>query len=150
MLALETVAEIRADHFRDKVPIKAIARKRRVSRNTVRKVVPEGSEAFGSAAGKRQPKPKLGPWIGELERMFAEIAKLMRRERPTLMRVHEDLSALGGTPVKVKAAHFRLCHSRMAFVQLYRRESLEMLADAHKTGHSRSSAAPASGASTTT
>ena len=69
MLALETVAEIRVDHFRDKVPIKAITRKRRVSRNTVRKAVREGPEAFGSA-GKRQPK--LGPWTGELERMLAE------------------------------------------------------------------------------
>ena len=41
MLALETVVKIRNDHFRDKVPIKAIARKRRVSRNTVRKAVRE-------------------------------------------------------------------------------------------------------------
>ena len=55
MLALETVVKIRNDHFRDKVPIKAIARKRRVSRNTVR----DGPEAFGSA-GKRQPKQGLG------------------------------------------------------------------------------------------
>ena len=46
MLALETVAGIRNDHFRDKVPIKAIVRKRRVFRNTVRKAVREGPEAF--------------------------------------------------------------------------------------------------------
>lgn len=83
MLALETVVKIRADHFRNKVPIKAIARKRGVARNTVRKAVREGAEAFGRAAGKRQPKPKLGPWIGELERMLAESAELPRRERPT-------------------------------------------------------------------
>ena len=54
MLALETVAEIRIDHFRDKVLIKAIMRKRGISRNTVRKAVYEGLEAFGSA-GKRHP-----------------------------------------------------------------------------------------------
>ncbi len=95
MPALETVAGIRNDHFRDKVPIKAIARKRRVSRNTVRKAVREGPEAFGSAAGKRQPKPKLGPWIGDLERMLAERAALPRRERPTLTRIHEDPASLG-------------------------------------------------------
>ena len=94
MLALETVVKIRIDHLRNKVPIKAIARKREVARNTVRKAVREGAEAFGSA-GKRQPKPKLGPWIGELERMLAESAKLPKRERPTLTRIHEDLAALG-------------------------------------------------------
>ena len=60
----------------------------------MRKAVREGAEAFGSA-GKRQPKPKLGPWIGELERMLAESAELPRRERPTLTRIHEDLAALG-------------------------------------------------------
>ena len=189
MLALETVAGIRNDHFRDKVPIKAIARKRGISRNTAGKAVREGPEAFGSA-GKRQPKPKLGPWIGELP----------KRERPTLTRIHEDLAALGckagydsvrrhaaawrerqaaeapreahvplvfdpgeafqfdwsietvvlaGTPVTVKAAHFRLCHSRMAFVRLYRRESLGCSLT-RTTGRSRSSAAPAAGGYTTT
>ena len=45
MLALETVVRIRIDHFRGKVPNKAIAR-------------------------------KLGPWIGELERMLVERAVL--------------------------------------------------------------------------
>ena len=38
---------------------------------------------------------------------------------------------LGGVPVKVKVAHFRLCHSRMAFCVAYHRESLEMVLDAH-------------------
>lgn len=60
----------------------------------VRKAVREGSAAF-RIPGKRQPKPKLGPWIGELEQMLAESAKLPRRERPTLTRIHEDLAALG-------------------------------------------------------
>ena len=87
MLALETVVKIRGNHFRDKVPIKAIARKRGITRNTARKAVRKGSEAFGDTAGC-QPKPKLGPWIGELERMLAENPKLPRRERPTLTRIH--------------------------------------------------------------
>ena len=38
---------------------------------------------------------------------------------------------LGGVPVKVKVAHFRLCHSRMFFCVAYHRESLEMVLDAH-------------------
>ncbi|MEI6212187.1 MAG: IS21 family transposase [bacterium] len=38
---------------------------------------------------------------------------------------------LGGVVVKVKVAHFRLCHSRMPFCVAYLRESLEMVLDAH-------------------
>ena len=38
---------------------------------------------------------------------------------------------LGGKTVKVKVAHFRLCHSRMPFCVAYHRESMEMLLDAH-------------------
>jgi transposase len=38
---------------------------------------------------------------------------------------------LGGIPVEVKIAQFRLCHSRKLFCIAYTRESLEMLLDAH-------------------
>jgi transposase len=43
---------------------------------------------------------------------------------------HEQVE-LGGVLVKVKVAHFRLCHSRQCFCVAYHRESLEMLLDAH-------------------
>lgn len=49
MLALETVVKIRVDHSQDEVPIRAIARKRRVSWNAVR----EDPEALGLAASAR-------------------------------------------------------------------------------------------------
>jgi transposase len=42
-----------------------------------------------------------------------------------------ELVELGGEMVKVKVAHFRLCHSRMPFCVAYLRESLEMVLDAH-------------------
>jgi transposase len=38
---------------------------------------------------------------------------------------------LGGVYMKVKVAHFRLCHSRMPFCVAYTRETLEMVMDAH-------------------
>jgi len=38
---------------------------------------------------------------------------------------------LGGTNVKIKLAHFRLCHSRAPFCVAYMRETLEMVLDAH-------------------
>jgi transposase len=43
---------------------------------------------------------------------------------------HEVVS-LSGTTVMVKAAHVRLCHSRMLFVRAYPRETQEMVFDAH-------------------
>ena len=43
-----------------------------------------------------------------------------------------EYAVLGGTTTKVKAAHMRLCHSRMNLVQLYPRESQEMVFDAHE------------------
>ena len=42
-----------------------------------------------------------------------------------------EIVELGGEVVKVKVAHFRLCHSRMPFCIAYLRESLEMVLDAH-------------------
>jgi len=42
-----------------------------------------------------------------------------------------EVVVLGGTTVKVKVAHVRLCHSRMPFVRAYPRESQEMVFDAH-------------------
>ena len=38
---------------------------------------------------------------------------------------------LNGMTVIVKAAHVRLCHSRMMFVRVYPRETQEMVFDAH-------------------
>jgi transposase len=42
-----------------------------------------------------------------------------------------EVVLLGGATVTVKAAHVRLCHSRMLFVRAYPRETQEMVFDAH-------------------
>jgi len=44
---------------------------------------------------------------------------------------HEAV-VLNGVPITVKAAHVRLCHSRMLFVRVYPRETQEMVFDAHE------------------
>ena len=46
MLTVESIGKIRRDHFRDGKSIKAIARGRGVSRNTVRKVLRSGETAL--------------------------------------------------------------------------------------------------------
>ncbi|MCP4064134.1 MAG: IS21 family transposase [Gammaproteobacteria bacterium] len=43
---------------------------------------------------------------------------------------HEQV-ILGGFAVKIKLAHFRLCHSRKPFIRAYPRETQEMVFDAH-------------------
>ena len=176
MLVVETIARIRRDHLVKGVPIKKIARDLRVSRNTVRKVV-RGDETSFSCERKIQPMPKLGPWVEELERQLEVNEKKKRRDRLSLLRIHEDLAALGyeggydavrryarawrrrrrlspsqayvplsfdpgeayqfdwsheyavlsGTTTRVKAAHMRLCHSRMQLVQIFPREGQEMV-----------------------
>jgi transposase len=42
-----------------------------------------------------------------------------------------EVVVLNGATVTVKAAHMRLCHSRMLFVRAYPRETQEMVFDAH-------------------
>jgi transposase len=42
-----------------------------------------------------------------------------------------EIIVLGGVTTKIKLAHVRLCHSRMAFVRAYPRESQEMVFDGH-------------------
>ena len=94
MLVVEAIARIRRDHLVRGVPIKKIARDLRVSKNTVRKVV-RGDETSYSYERKIQPLPKLGPWVGELERRLEANEKKPRRDRLSLLRIHEDLAALG-------------------------------------------------------
>ena len=182
MLVVETIARIRRDHLVKGVPIKKLARDLRVSKNTVRKVV-RGDETSFSYARKIQPMPKLGPWVEELDRQLEANEKKQRRDRLSLLQIHEDLGELGykggydavrryarawrrrrrllspsqayvplifdpgeayqfdwsheyarlsGTTTKVKAAHMRLCHSRMRLVQIFPREGQEMVFEAHE------------------
>lgn len=41
---------------------------------------------------------------------------------------------LAGKAVKLKVAHFKLCHSRAFFIKAYLNETMEMLVDAHNAG----------------
>ena len=43
---------------------------------------------------------------------------------------HEQV-LLGGIGVKIKLAHFRLCHSRKSYLRAYSRETQEMVFDTH-------------------
>jgi transposase len=183
MLVVETIGRIRREYFVKGKSIKEIVRDLKVSRNTVRKVVRSGATSF-EYEREAQPYPKLGPWQRELERILAGNEAKAARERLTLIRIFEELRALGyeggydavrryarswrsrrgaltaeayvpltfapgeayqfdwshevvvmdGVTTVVKAAHLRLCHSRMLFVRAYPREGQEMVFDAHDRG----------------
>ena len=56
---METIGQIRREHFVLAEPIKEIARDLRPSRNTVRKVLRSDETSF-SFERQMQPRPKLG------------------------------------------------------------------------------------------
>ena len=59
----------------------------------MRKVVWSDETSF-SYARAIQPMPKLGPWAEELEGRLEVNEKKRRRDRLSLLRIYEDLSAL--------------------------------------------------------
>ncbi len=94
MLVVETIGRIRREHFVHGKSIKEIARDLRLSRNTVRKVLRSEETSF-SYERQVQPRPKLGRWKEELDRLLATNAEAPARERLSLIRLFEELRALG-------------------------------------------------------
>jgi transposase len=94
MLVVETIARIRREFFVKGKSIKQIVRDLKVSRNTVRKVLRSGATAFAYER-EVQPLPKLGRWKDHLDRLLAANEAKPGRERLTLIRLFEELRALG-------------------------------------------------------
>ena len=74
--------------------IKEIARTLKLSRNTVRKVLRSEDTSF-SYERQVQPRPKVGRWKEELDRLLATNSEASARERLTLIRIFEELRELG-------------------------------------------------------
>jgi transposase len=94
MLIVETIAKIRRMHFSQGMGIKTICRELKMSKKVVRKVIRSGATEF-SYKRTVQPRPKLGAWLGELNRHLAVNAARASRERLTVMQVFEELRGLG-------------------------------------------------------
>src|SRR6202522_898451 len=94
MLIVETIGRIRRAHLSSGKSIKEIARDLKISRNTVRRILRSGETSF-SYEREIQPRPKLGRWKGDIERMLTKNAEASARERLTLIRLFEELRALG-------------------------------------------------------
>ena len=94
MLVVETIGRIRREHFVRGKSIKEIVRELKVSRNTVRKVLRSGATSFAYMRVV-QPRPKLGSWHADLDRMLSGNEAKPARERLTLIRIFEELRGLG-------------------------------------------------------
>jgi DNA replication protein DnaC/transposase len=94
MLIVETIARIRREHLVKRKSIKQIARELKLSRNTVRRVLRSGETAFVYER-EVQPRPKLGVWTKDLDRLLMTNSTAASRERLTLIRIFEELRALG-------------------------------------------------------
>jgi transposase len=94
MLVVETIGRIRREHMVKGKSIREIARDLKISRNTVRRVLRSGETSF-SYEREVQPRPKIGRWKAELDGLLAKNAGTAARERLTLIRLFEELRALG-------------------------------------------------------
>jgi hypothetical protein len=94
MLTVETTGRIRREHFLKGKTIKEIARDLKVSRNTVRKVLPSGVTSF-EYERNIQPRPKLGRWTSDLDELLTSNAGKPGREQLTLIRIFEELHGRG-------------------------------------------------------
>ena len=94
MLVVETIAKIRRAYFSQGKAIKEICRELRVSRKVVRKVVRSNATEFHYERSQ-QPLPRIGPWRERLEAVLEENDSRAARERLTLIRIFEELRALG-------------------------------------------------------
>jgi len=91
---VETVGRIRRAYFVQRLSMREIARRLRVSRKTVRKAIEAEGGTF-SYERAVQPMPRLGRHVTDLERLLAENEGKPRRERLTLIRLYEQLRGLG-------------------------------------------------------
>lgn len=182
MKQVDQISEVRLSLSRGE-SMRSIAKRCRMSRNTVKKIASSGLTEFVYKA--REPVfPALGPFMKRLEELLAGEEGKPGKERRTAQQIYEELQLegysgsydtvrryaknrkeecnalqkafvpllfgkgeafqfdwseenveLGGVPVKVYVAQFRLCHSRMRFCIAFTRMSLEMVFAAHKAAH---------------
>jgi transposase len=93
MLTVETVLKVRLAK-RDGQSVRKIAKKYRLSRNTVRKYL-RGDEVEPRYQRQQQVKPKLGPFLAELEQLLAEDLERPVRERRSALMLFEELQRRG-------------------------------------------------------
>ena len=84
---------IRRWHIRDQVPLREIARRLGISRNTVRRYL--RSETIEPAYSERRSTRAIDKYAFQLPALLKTEAARSRKQRRTLKQIHEDLKELG-------------------------------------------------------
>jgi transposase len=84
---------IRRWHIRDQVPLREIARRLGISRNTVRRYL--RAEITEPAYAERHSRSAIDKYSFQLSAMLKTEAARTRKQRRTLKQIHEDLKELG-------------------------------------------------------
>ena len=91
---MDTIARVRRAFHAQGWSMKRITRELHVSRNTVRKILRSGETDF-TYEREHQPLPKIGPWVEHVDRFLLANEGKAARERLTLIRIYEEVRALG-------------------------------------------------------
>ncbi|MGO7449645.1 IS21 family transposase [Rhizobium ruizarguesonis] len=94
MKRVDTIARVRRAFHVQGWSVKKIVRELHVSRNTVRKILRSDETDFAYER-ERQPLPRIGAWKAEIERFLVANEGKPSRERLTLIRIYEEVRALG-------------------------------------------------------
>lgn len=84
---------IRRWHIRDQVPLREIARRLGISRNTVRRYL--RAEITEPAYAERRSRSAIDKYSFQLSAMLKTEAARSRKQRRTLKQIHEDLKEMG-------------------------------------------------------
>ena len=84
---------IRRWHIRDQVPLREIARRLGISRNTVRRYL--RSETVEPTYSERRSTRAIDKYAFQLSAVLKTEAARSRKQRRTLKQIHEDLKELG-------------------------------------------------------
>jgi len=112
---------IRRWHLRDQIPLREIARRLGISRNTVRRYL--RADVTVPAYPSRQSPSKLDGYAAKLSGWLKTEANKPRKQRRTLKQIHADLCALGFTGSYDRVA---------AFARRWRQEQLQQSKAASK------------------
>lgn len=93
MIDVALLGIIRRWHLRDQVPLREIAKRLGISRNTVRRYL--RSETTEPAYAERQSASAIDPYAFQLSGWLKTEAAKFRKQRRTLKQLHEDLTELG-------------------------------------------------------
>ena len=114
MIDVALVSVIRRWHLREGVPIREIARRTKLSRNTIRKYLSDGT--LEPKYPKRKSPSKLDPFAEALASWLERESTRGRKQRRNLKQLYGDLVALG-----YRGSYDRVC----AFARAWRAERQE-------------------------